>query len=258
MGVAVPPVSLEPGVRCDSCSLWPSSPCIGAVCPVGQYPTTGSGGSSGSCLSCPPITSCAPGFYLTGCLYGLTMPVCASCPALFLLEDNPNLINTRQWAHILVLISMPPFARPNTPSGFPTCILVCAANHVFDGTQCSACPSTLYSIWNASVGVRWWVPSLDAQYPWLQSRPSLATTPEQRAGLCWPCPPWAISVFDLCDTNTSRPDTGSMPSLPSGMGVDHGRHVGPAFSVSSSRRRSLLHVSATATATATACSMPGI
>ena len=243
--VATPPVILAAGVRCDPCAQWPSRACIGATCPTGQYSTTGIGSSAGSCLACPSATSCPAGFFMTGCQYGITPPVCASCPAQYLLEANPTLLNTRMWAQILILVNMQPFARPATPPGYPTCTLVCAANHAYDGTQCAPCARSLFALWNASVGGRWWPASSDTNYPWLPSRPTTAGL-EQRAGLCWPCPVAVTSVFDLCDTNSSTPGTGSTPTLSLDTRAVHiniGPQIQQAPSPSGSRRRKFFQAS---------------
>ena len=253
-----PPALLTTNTRCDACSLWPNSTCIGALCPSGQYALAG-----GGCVSCPSATSCAAGFYMTGCLYGLTPPVCVSCPAEYLLESDPALGTTRQWVHLLQLQAVPPFARPQPPPGYGTCLPVCVAHHMYDGMRCTPCPRSLYAFWNASAGTRWWDVSLDSSYPWL---PTIRKQPEQRAGRCWPCPAWSTSVFDLCDTNISVADTGAVLVADVRVSsIQDGGQIRPRLlrtpvssvqAVSGVRRRLLLL--SHAGAASEACTLPGL
>jgi hypothetical protein len=52
------------------------------VCPVGSYPTPG---GDGACTLCAPL-ACPAGSVRSGCLRGITPPVCSPCNPSLLIE----------------------------------------------------------------------------------------------------------------------------------------------------------------------------
>ena len=163
------------------------------VCPTGAYPIPGGGGT---CAMCPGADlACPAGQYLSGCLLGLTPPVCSACAASLLLESGATQpTGSRQWLRASDLKGSQPFSRPPSVG---TCITACANDFTFDGAKCITCPVGQNSRWNASKDARWWPPSQDAHY----GMPPTTSTMDIRAGVCWPCQPFVISSGrDLCDT----------------------------------------------------------
>ena len=87
--------------------------------------------------------------------------------------------------------------------------MVCSNNYAFDGKACRPCSELFstqidikyFAMWNATSASRWWGEDMDLLLGMPARRAS--TTVEQRGGVCWPCPRYTTSVYDLCDTPTT-------------------------------------------------------
>jgi hypothetical protein len=114
------------------------------------------------------------------------------------------------------------------------CIVVCSKNYVYDGKICQPCATLFalqidlkyYSFWNASDSARWWPAESDSMFGMTARRtsglehrvsiPNAYAYPKlwhlynnkcvfrEQAGVCWPCPKFVNSVYDLCDQNVTQ------------------------------------------------------